>query len=118
MQDEFYLTKISHDMEMYHCSHGKIYLLSCSICSEHASAETHAVTVSGVIQSRKLELMDSELSAPLQCVAFGSTYYGTVLTKKVVLYNNSPALTEFIAIFDEKALGTIQVGNGSLCYLV
>ena len=38
-------------------------------------------------------------------IAFGKTYYGTVLKMKVVLHNKCPASTNYLVLLDENAVG-------------
>ena len=68
--------------------------------------ELFTVTLCGHIQSRKLELLECHTHSSLAHIAFGHTYYGTVLTRKAMLFNNSPVGTEFLAVLDNQAVGS------------
>lgn len=87
------------------------YAPSCSLLSEDGSIELFTVKMCGKIQHRRLELLDpNDLDSALQCVPFGHTYYGTVLTKRGILYNNSPVVTEFMAVMDSEGVGGMVRG--------
>ena len=85
---------------------------SCSLLSEDSSIELFTVKMCGKIQHRRLELLDpnNDPHSALQCVPFGHTYYGTVLTKQGILYNNSPVVTEFMAVLDSEGVGGMVRG--------
>ncbi|ESO84821.1 hypothetical protein LOTGIDRAFT_168309 [Lottia gigantea] len=60
--------------------------------------------IKGNIVKRSLELLSIQGETPLDCVKFGSTYYGTDKTEYAILYNNGPEVVNFVAIMDEEAV--------------
>ncbi|XP_041462969.1 cilia- and flagella-associated protein 47-like isoform X1 [Lytechinus variegatus] len=58
------------------------------------------------VVDRCLELIDPRSGDNIQCVPFGSTYYGTDKTRLAYLYNNGPDPINFVTVLQEDALGT------------
>lgn len=79
------------------------------ILSEETRAEIHSINVTGSIEVRKLELLDSSTQSAVEHVEFGSTYYGTSIIQRAMLYNNSPASTQFVVLLDTQSIATIEV---------
>ena len=52
-----------------------------------------------------LELLSYHAEESINCVKFGSTYYGTDKTEMATLYNNGPEPVCFVSILDEEAIG-------------
>ena len=77
-----------------------------SILSGEGSRCLFTVTLHGNIQNRKLQLIDCHSHSAMEHIAFGHTYYGTVLGKKAILYNDSPVSTQFLAVLDSQAEGS------------
>ena len=46
-------------------------------------------------------------------VSFGNTYYGTTVCRKVLLYNNSPVATQYVAVLDSGGVGSESGVNTS-----
>ncbi len=71
------------------------------------------MTVAGHVQARRLQLLDPTGPSvptldpcPLDRVSFGPAYYGTVLSRKALLFNNSPVATDYLAVLDGQAEGS------------
>ncbi len=56
-------------------------------------------------------LLSYDTEEPLECVRFGSTYYGTDQTESAILFNNGPDPVCFVAVLDEDAIGQEVVNN-------
>jgi len=70
-------------------------------------SEAIPIALSGQLITRQLQLLDpSNQSTELQIVSFGDTYYGAVVTRKVVLYNSSPVATQYMAVLDSGCAGS------------
>lgn len=67
------------------------------------------IPLSGVIISPQLELLDpSNSSCNLDKVAFGNVYYNTTVSRSVLLFNNSPVSSRYLAVIDSNAEGTVD----------
>lgn len=55
--------------------------------------------------------MDASNSCSLERVAFGNVYYDTVVSRKVLLFNDSPVSTQYLAVIDSNADGCIDGMN-------
>ena len=73
----------------------------------------------GVITYRQLEMLDDSNSYHrLEKVAFGDVYYNTVKSRKVLLFNNCPVSTQYLAVINSDAEGKIDgvdVNGGLTC---
>lgn len=67
------------------------------------------MTVKGNLVDRALEVLSIHNDAPLDCIHFGSTYYGCDRTECALLYNNSPESVNFVAVLDEDAVAQEMV---------
>ena len=74
--------------------------------SDEASAPI-TITLCGDLVTRQLQLLDSANSTVLNKISFSDTYYGTVVSRKALLYNNSPVATQYMAVLDRGGLGTV-----------
>ena len=54
---------------------------------------------------RSLELLTLDTEKTIQTINFGSTYYGTDLTKSFLIYNNGPDIAHFVVILEEGGEG-------------
>lgn len=63
---------------------------------------TLSVSVRCTIVERKLEVLDLQEKEQIKRLCFDHVYYGSVVTKKLILSNNSPIASDFIIIIDEK----------------
>ena len=61
------------------------------------------IHVKCAIIERALEVLDiQEPEKQINQLSFNQVYYGSVVTKKVVLFNNSPIASDFVINVDEK----------------
>ncbi|XP_072900577.1 cilia- and flagella-associated protein 47-like [Hemitrygon akajei] len=67
------------------------------------------VKIKGNIVQPVLELLDFS-SQKLECIHFGSTYYGTSKQEQVILYNNSPEPIDWVTVMKNDAVGS-EVGT-------
>ena len=67
--------------------------------------DSSTLHVQGHVVEGSLMLLSDDLEEPIECVRFGSTYYGTDCTQSAVLYNNGPEPVCFVVILDEDATG-------------
>ncbi|XP_055954756.1 cilia and flagella-associated protein 47 [Patella vulgata] len=65
--------------------------------------EDSILRVTGNIVKRSLQLVSIHDEQTIECVKFGSTYYGTDKTEYAILHNNGPETINFVAIMDEEA---------------
>lgn len=63
---------------------------------------TLSVNVRCKIIERKLEVVDLQEKEQIKRLCFDHVYYGSVITKKLILSNNSPIASDFIIVIDEK----------------
>lgn len=74
------------------------------------------------VVSRKLEILLKDKEKPVDCIKFGSTYYGCDIIQSYILCNPSPVPLNFVTILDEGAEGEELVSvqwrsyNYSLCF--
>lgn len=61
--------------------------------------------ITGKVSVSSLELLAHETGAALDCLRFGSVYYGTDVTRSGLLYNNSPDTVAFVALLNDTAIG-------------
>ena len=70
----------------------------------------------GVVTYRQLEILDpSQSSETLEKVAFGDVYYDTVKSRKVLLFNNCPVSTQYLAVINsdsESKIDGVDVDGG------
>ena len=68
-----------------------------------------SVTLRGEITIPQLRLLDpSDSSCCLERVAFGDVYYGTAVCRKVLLFNDSPVSTQYLAVLNTNAEGAVD----------
>ena len=65
--------------------------------------------VTGTIVDSLLQLLRYETDAPLKCVNFDRTYFGTDVVRSGILYNNSPESMRFVMVLNDTAEGQLQV---------
>lgn len=63
------------------------------------------ITLQGNLTNRQLQLLDLGSTFNLQRISFGDTYYETVVTRKALLFNNSPVVSHFIVLLDDSVQG-------------
>lgn len=71
--------------------------------------ETKTLSIRGNIVERALEIVSMDRGVPVNCVKFGSTYYGSDKTECALLYNNGPETVNFVAVLDEDAVAQEMV---------
>src|SRR6218665_3922534 len=73
--------------------------------------EKVTLQVTGSVVNASLELLTFESEQPLQCVKFGTTYYGTDATQSGMLFNNSPKSVCFVIVLNDEAAGQETVSD-------
>ena len=73
--------------------------------------ESHTIEIKGNVVTRSLELLSSYNEEHLDCVKFGSTFYGTDKTESALLYNNGPEPVGFVCVLEENAVGQELVSS-------
>ncbi|XP_075769379.1 cilia- and flagella-associated protein 47 isoform X3 [Pelodiscus sinensis] len=63
------------------------------------------VTIEAHIVEQVLELLGIPYGNTLECIHFGSVYFGTSNTEKVILYNKSPETMKWVAVLEDDAVG-------------
>ncbi|XP_021363645.1 cilia- and flagella-associated protein 47-like isoform X2 [Mizuhopecten yessoensis] len=66
--------------------------------------ETKNLVITGQLVDRTLEVLAVNTRQPIECVRFGSTYYGSDKTECALLFNNGPEPINFVAVLDEDAV--------------
>ncbi|XP_060072017.1 cilia and flagella-associated protein 47-like [Ylistrum balloti] len=66
--------------------------------------ETKNLVIKGTLVDRTLEVLAMNTHQPVECVRFGSTYYGSDKTECALLFNNGPEPVNFVAVLDEDAV--------------
>ena len=85
----------------------------CSVKLEGQLPTT--LQIIGNVVERSLQLLTLDTEESVQTVNFGSTYYGTDLTKTFVIFNNGPDKANFVVILEEGGEGQEVVCN-LLCF--
>ncbi len=68
-----------------------------------------SVILRGAVTTPQLRLLDaSDSSCSLERVAFGDVYYGTAVSRKVLLFNDSPVSSQYLAILNTDAEGAVD----------
>ena len=67
--------------------------------------EATTLRIMGNVVEGSLELLSPHTEEPMECVAFGATYYGTDQTESAILFNNRPDPVCFVTVLDEGATG-------------
>lgn len=68
-----------------------------------------SVILRGAVIIPQLRLLDaSDSSCHLERVAFGDVYYGTAVSRKVLLFNDSPVSTQYLAVLNTNAEGAVD----------
>lgn len=73
--------------------------------------ETQILQIKGNVVERVLELQSTVTGDPIECLKFGSAYYGTDRTESAILFNNGPEPVNFVAILDEDTTGQETVSG-------
>ena len=60
-----------------------------------------SLEISGVVVERSLELLSLDKEESVNCIKFGSTYYGTDKIRSFLLHNNGPDTANFVVILEE-----------------
>lgn len=63
------------------------------------------ITVKANVVPRALVLLSQDKQKHIDCIKFGSAYYGTDVVHQYWLYNASPEETKFIAVLDDEGKG-------------
>lgn len=84
------------------------YLLSLRVLTDGTQLPFE-VTITGDVVQQRFVLKDLNTSSSSSVVHLGATYYGSVATKRMVLYNDSPATTNYVANINMQCPGTEQV---------
>ncbi|CAM4444816.1 unnamed protein product [Lepidochelys kempii] len=74
----------------------KVQLQGCGVTN--LRIEAHVV-------EQVLELLGVSHENTLECIHFGSVYFGTSNTEQVVLYNKSPETINWVAVLEDDAVG-------------
>ncbi|EMP32673.1 Putative protein CXorf22 [Chelonia mydas] len=74
----------------------KVQLQGCGVTN--LRIEAHVV-------EQVLELLGVSHENTLECIHFGSVYFGTSNTEQVVLYNKSPETINWVAVLEDDAIG-------------
>ncbi len=64
------------------------------------------VILCGKLVTRRLQLLDLDNSTALNKISFGDTYYDTVVSRKALLFNNSPVATQYVVVLDSNGVGS------------
>ncbi|XP_032888183.1 cilia- and flagella-associated protein 47 [Amblyraja radiata] len=72
-------------------------------------AEDTVVKIKGNIVVPTLELIDFS-GQKLECIQFGSAYYGTSKLEQIFVYNNSPEFINWVTLMENDAVGS-EVGT-------
>ena len=75
------------------------------VCVGLEGQEAFETQVKGVVAERNLELWSVKGDSQLECIKFGSTYYGTDRTETAILFNNSPEPISFVANYGRRCCG-------------
>ena len=59
----------------------------------------------GNVVERSLELLTLDTQETVRTINFGSTYYGTDLTKSFMIFNNGPDEANFVVVLEEGGEG-------------
>ncbi|XP_069746190.1 cilia- and flagella-associated protein 47-like isoform X2 [Narcine bancroftii] len=98
-----------------------VFLVKVELCSKQPlildeivmvkleDAEDTIVKIKGIIVEPILELLDF-YGQKLQCISFGSAYYGTSKQEQIILYNNSPKTIDWVSVMENDAAGS-EVGT-------
>lgn len=83
------------------------FYLKCRVKLE--GKETQNLVIKGTLVDRTLEVLAMNTQLPIECVQFGSTYYGSDKTECALLFNNGPEPVHFVAVLDEDAVAQEMV---------
>lgn len=76
---------------------------------EHKSL---SICVKCTIIQRVLELLDSlDSNTHVEKVSLNHVYYGSVITKKLTLFNVSPVVTDFVVAIDKEMSESVNMGK-------
>ena len=78
-------------------------MLFCRVRLEGQPPTT--LQIIGNVVERSLELLNLDTEEIVQTINFGSTYYGTDITKSFIIYNNGPDVANFVVILEEGGEG-------------
>ena len=82
-----------------------IFSLPCCLRVKLEGQESTNLHVKGNVVEGTLQLLSHTTEEPLDCIGFGSTFYGTDCTESALLFNNGPEPVCFVAVLDEDAIG-------------
>lgn len=68
-------------------------------------ADDTVVKIKGNIVVPTLELIDFS-GQKLECIQFGSAYYGTSKLEQIFVYNNSPESINWVTLMENDAVGS------------
>ena len=78
-------------------------LITCSIFRIQLESDTISIPITASIVQPQLELLDNESLAPTSSLHLGTTYYGTIKHKSIVIYNNSPSPVDYVAAISKES---------------
>ena len=81
------------------------------VISDNGQETPTQVPLCGVVVLPQLQLIDASNSCSLDRVAFGNVYYDTVMSRRVLLFNNSPVSTQYLAVINSNADGSVDGMN-------
>lgn len=88
--------------------------MNCFVYLRLISDDTNlSINVKCKIVSRKLELYDcNNMQVQINKLSFDDTYYNSVCSRKLVLFNNSPIKSHFMAIVHDKFSECADMSEG------
>ena len=70
-----------------------------------------SVHIKCTIVKRTLQILNAQ-GIEVKQLSFENVYYGSIVSKKLVLYNNSPIATDFVISIDEKLSECVNMSKG------
>ncbi|XP_069034828.1 cilia- and flagella-associated protein 47-like isoform X2 [Lepisosteus oculatus] len=68
-------------------------------------SEDKVLQIKADVVEQALEVLDPTSEKRLECVWFGPAYFGTSKLQRVVLFNNSPQASDWVAVLQDDAVG-------------
>ncbi|NXL84048.1 CFA47 protein, partial [Alectura lathami] len=63
------------------------------------------VWIKAVVVEQVLKVLGASSGNVLECINFGSVYFGSSKTKEIYLYNEGPECTDWVAVLEDNAVG-------------
>ena len=73
--------------------------------------ESLLVQVKCTIVKRTLEILDLQ-ETEIDKLSFGNVSYGSTVSKNLIIYNNSPIVTDFVIFIDKKLSECVNMSKG------